>query len=957
MLILAAGLVAIGLVVRLLAWARANAETNQLSASPSQPSAPYLVRDIAAQPLGLFISDAQGAVAGINGLYFSANDRLHGYELWFSDGTLTGTHLVRDINPGEASSLVESLAPAPDGLLFFINNTLWKSDGTISATLPIRTVDGDWGGYSNWFADQLIFFVYASGRYELWQSDGSYTGTQRIKLLTEWPYADVFGNWPAGNLILFRLTDETHGTDLWRSDGTFTGTFAIDLAPGPASAWPWDPLAVGGTIYVPGQYPGGVFGLWVTDGTPDNVQRLVDDLNQIGPLVAFNQRALFWANEDAHGSELWASDGCLTGTILLRDIYSGTQGSSRGENILLPGRGVLFFADDGLHGEDLWISDGTPAGTQLVKDLPGSTSISGAFLGRGADAVYFAVTDPLYGRELWITDGSLPGTRLVADIAPGAEDSSPQQAVLLGDLFIFAADNGSDGVELWRSDGSSGGTWLLKDIWPGGGSSQPSLLGKIGSYAIYQAGDGLHGRELWVTDGTPQGTRLLKDAVQATDEAAPESLIAYSGGILFAAEHQQTGRELWRSDGTLTGTQMLEVQAGPDGVGPREPFRLGEWFYFYTDHYFKRLRTDGSAQATSLVDAQPWMQPDAVWFGEQVVFHADIVYATGDEPYRYTPTSGELLLLQDISPGSVVYFEYEQICTSAPQDFVLLRGQVYFSALDGEANQYACSALHTHGRELWHTDGTPQGTVLFQDIFSGTGSSNPDGLVVFQDQLFFSADDGLHGRELWRTDGTPQGTSLFTDLNLTGSADPLDLLVWQGSLYFSAVDGIHGRQLWQLSSLSGVLTRLSGDGDAREFEVGSLRGGALGLFFILRDPLGERNVWFSDGTTEGLVQVSHLPVASGIDNLTIAGDWAFFTADDGNHGAELWAGDVHGAWMLSDLWPGSDSSWIANLTPWWAIDRWVIFFSADTPDYSRELWAVEVPAQPEQAWLPLLLHP
>jgi ELWxxDGT repeat protein len=33
-------------------------------------------------------------------ILFSAGDAIHGYELWVTDGTAAGTHLVDDIRPG-----------------------------------------------------------------------------------------------------------------------------------------------------------------------------------------------------------------------------------------------------------------------------------------------------------------------------------------------------------------------------------------------------------------------------------------------------------------------------------------------------------------------------------------------------------------------------------------------------------------------------------------------------------------------------------------------------------------------------------------------------------------------------------------------------------------------------------------------------------------------------------------
>jgi ELWxxDGT repeat protein len=39
-----------------------------------------------------------------NKLLFIANDGIHGKEMWITDGTQAGTHIVKDITPGSLSS-------------------------------------------------------------------------------------------------------------------------------------------------------------------------------------------------------------------------------------------------------------------------------------------------------------------------------------------------------------------------------------------------------------------------------------------------------------------------------------------------------------------------------------------------------------------------------------------------------------------------------------------------------------------------------------------------------------------------------------------------------------------------------------------------------------------------------------------------------------------------------------
>jgi ELWxxDGT repeat protein len=55
-----------------------------------------------------------------------------------------------------------------------------------------------------------------------------------------------------------------------------------------------------------------------------------------------------------------------------------------------------------------------------------------------------------------------------------------------------------------------------------------------------------------------------------------------------------------------------------------------------------------------------------------------------------------------------------------------------------------------HGRELWESDGTGDGTRLAADINPGGNHGEPGGFVEFNNMMLFSAYDKEHGYEVWR---------------------------------------------------------------------------------------------------------------------------------------------------------------------------------------------------------------
>ena len=71
-----------------------------------------------------------------NTLYFVADDGTNGVELWKSDGTSSGTVMVKDIYSGSSSSSPYELAAVGNTLYFGANDgngdELWKCDGIVT---------------------------------------------------------------------------------------------------------------------------------------------------------------------------------------------------------------------------------------------------------------------------------------------------------------------------------------------------------------------------------------------------------------------------------------------------------------------------------------------------------------------------------------------------------------------------------------------------------------------------------------------------------------------------------------------------------------------------------------------------------------------------------------------------------------------------------------------------------
>ena len=448
--------------------------------------------------------------------------------------------------------------------------------------------------------------------------------------------------------------------------------------------------------------------------------------------------------------------GFVIGQQLAKDIYSGSTSSlSTYLSPFCTSNGVFFFDAIGSNnvGSELWKSDGTEAGTVLVKDIASGTNPSYInYLTNVNGTVFFrACTDGNNSTyELWKSDGTNAGTIIVKDIRVGVQGSNPQYLIAFNGNLFFTADDGINGVELWKSDGTTAGTLMVKDIYAGSSGSYPKHLTLYNNELYFQAHGGFvspsSGETLWKTNGTTLGTVMV---TTTNKPGFPEEFLVSNNFLFFSAISSTSGRELWKTDGTSSGTAVVkDINSGAfTSSFPQKLIDVnGQLMFFANDgiNGFELWKSNGTAAGTVLIkDISAGATGSFVntvpndftrcAIGNQLYFRADDG-VNGAELWKSDGTSSGTVMLKNIYPGAN---------SSLPNAFINFNGKLIFSANDD-----------LHGIELYESDGSPAGTILIKDISEGLGSSIPYAMHIFNSNLYFAASTNSLGKELWKFDGT-----------------------------------------------------------------------------------------------------------------------------------------------------------------------------------------------------------
>jgi ELWxxDGT repeat protein len=380
-----------------------------------------------------------------------------------------------------------------------------------------------------------------------------------------------------GSLLYFNIV----GGALWQSDGTEAGTVAVNV---PGVSNPGDVYAFGSMriIFGSGSSSGkSIFSYHPTTGVLTPLKENFPLLQSFPRLALGKTDTALYFLVGGTTTELWKTDGTVSGTVLVKTI-NATSGSASTSDLITIGSAAFFVADDGVNGYELWKTDGTPSGTNLVKEIA-PTGDSGATPGNLTalgDTLLFTAGDGVNGRELWVSDGTEAGTSMVSNITPGSGntfDSNAARGSLAtagGFAYFFTKPNFSN-EDLWRSDGTAAGTTLVKDFDP---SSFRARLTGTGNRVFFTDSTPSTGPEIWTSDGTDAGTVLVKDINPGIFGSEPTQLANVFGTLIFDVQLA----EIWSSDGTEAGTIMVaDMQIGLAAALPRE-FTVAGNFVFFT---------------------------------------------------------------------------------------------------------------------------------------------------------------------------------------------------------------------------------------------------------------------------------------------------------------------------------------------------------------------------------------
>jgi ELWxxDGT repeat protein len=440
---------------------------------------------------------------------------------------LSTAALIKDINPGSASSTPVALSSVNGELWFLANDGVhgvqpWKSNGTTAGTTSVST-------------DTSINFPYETG---ILPFEAHALGSKTFLVGRD-------------SSSTYRLYSST-GAGLTEVSSA-TGPLSIENSIGGPVPSAKAPVVFNNAIYVIAS-DGTNLGFWKTDGTVS------------GTVLASNNSAIGFAYTLIPTENYLFFDGGIGANSQVCSINTSNQvvqlTNFPGYTNLLLWSAVLnnklYFLVDATAGVQLWQSDGTAAGTSLVKQLPATGQGAYGIVATNGKLYIGLVAN--YLTYLYTSDGTPSGTTLFDTL--GGEADTSQMVGLNGNVFFPGPNSSNNSEAIWSSDGTAANT---KSLELSSLQNGPFELTTVGNLLYFIATDAAHGTELWQTDGTAAGTQVIDinpgPASGASLSPTASEILEGGNTLYFTANNGTTGLELYQIDNqdSITGTSAKDT--------------------------------------------------------------------------------------------------------------------------------------------------------------------------------------------------------------------------------------------------------------------------------------------------------------------------------------------------------------------------------------------------------------
>lgn len=517
-------------------------------------------------------------------------------QLWFTDGTSTGSYPINFLKNNTPSTAKESidfgnLVVTASEEIYVISD---KGKGvTTLIDVDPRVEEGNEYNSNPSNLTTLHNFVYFIGKFydpvlqvyipKLMSTDGTPEGINEVFEFSsldrdEYKIIGTKGN----KLIIFRHAPQSYSNSsaIWISDGTTEGTMKL-----------------------------------TEHGVPNN-------LLEFNAWHFLQNDFYFSGYTKEHGIELWRTDGSVSGTLLAKDIGYGQTKVQKGP-IATNGDDVFYMMQrqwygtvDGVHGNhtdrELWKTDALTMRSSKVTqwNFPKRT-LKQIIMVEGGQYwwIQSKAQSDLYDLAFYDYQNEEVTTVItdMSNVCIGS-DFTNRKMITLDEKYFFHAPvtvGGARSCQLWVSDGTVDGTMILTNISQ---SSDPESMQNfdqeiIANIVIYQdevyfnlnvrIDDQFPLRSaVFKTDGTVSGTGEAFRLPESGEDSIPyiENMLATAHGIFILTHYGSTNLWYWQPTG------IIQVVDNADDFSLWSSARFKEGISFVSDNTI--WSSDGTENGT-----------------------------------------------------------------------------------------------------------------------------------------------------------------------------------------------------------------------------------------------------------------------------------------------------------------------------------------------------------------------